>query len=294
MSASETPRLPPDHFHRSGAFNQAYETLESLNRQRRADHLGRIGVSASLTQALYPPFLEQIMAHPAAAHALDELRHTRVLEVAEVQPGLPSRGLHPNGPLLNIHVQEHLSVTSAPYDFDWQWGNPISAVHQRSNGDISIKGGSGHVQQGSGDRVEAASGIGLAVTTTLPTRISVRPYIEYRWKSGVMASGLYSSGEARGGIDAAAFIDGQLVAGVRRSELFSDSRSWTGVSVQDGDGVAWVPDVTLEFDLEPGQLSVVNYGAWLECDHTSGIGVGGGIALIQARVRWVVVERFER
>ena len=41
----------------------------------------------------------------------------------------------------------------------------------------------------------------------------------------------------------------------------------------------------------PGQSYVVNFGAWVECDHTSSLGVGAGQALVDAYVRWIVVER---
>jgi len=43
-----------------------------------------------------------------------------------------------------------------------------------------------------------------------------------------------------------------------------------------------------------GQLIAVNFGAFVECDHDDGIGVGAGGAagLVQGLVKWVVVERF--
>ncbi len=41
-----------------------------------------------------------------------------------------------------------------------------------------------------------------------------------------------------------------------------------------------------------GQVVVVNYGAWVECDHNGGIGVGVGVGRVQAKVDWIVVERF--
>ena len=276
------------------AFAQALETLNSLNEKRIKSQIAENDEIAKYTQALQAPFLEQISQNAQASSALEALRRHRVLEPADFHSSIPVREDRSGAPLFNLHLQEHLSVVGAPYDFDWQRGNPILGVglHNRLNGMIGIRGGSGHVKDGSSGRVDAAAGIGLAITTDRPATVSVRPYISYTWQSGVVASGPFSSGETKGGLDAAAFLNGEIIDGVRRSELFSDSRSWSGTSQNDGNGVAWVPDLTLGFNITPGQVVVVNFGAWVQCDHSNGIGVGGGAGIVQAQVSWVVVERF--
>lgn len=121
----------------------------------------------------------------------------------------------------------------------------------------------------------------------------MRPYISYRWQSAVGVSGLFSSGEAKGGIDAAAFLNGRLIDGVRRSELFSDSLS-SGVRTpfNSDEETVWVPDVTLGFRIEASQVEVVNFGAWVEADHSNEIGVGAGAGMVQATVPWIVAEYF--
>ena len=292
MKSSYIQQLSPDHPLASEAFDKALETLKRFNEERTAARSLENDESAKLTQALYQPLLKQISENPEASLGLEHLRHSRVHDTADFVTHFPVREDRSSSTFLNLHLQEHLSVVSAPYDFEWNWGNPIDSLHNRFDGSIGIRGASGHVQHGASGSVSAASGIGLIVTTDKPAIVSVRPYITYTWQSIVTAGGVFSSGETRGGIDAAAFLNGAILDGVRRSELFSDSQSWAGSSVNSDGGVVWVPDVTLGFSMVPGQVVIVNFGAYVECDHTCGIGYGGGAGMVQAKVSWVVVERF--
>lgn len=292
MNSSNTQRPSPEDPHVREAFAQAYATIQGLIEQRSQAHAAEHETIAKYTQALQAPFAKIIAESPEAAHALKELRQREPLELADSNVSLPVRGDRSGGPMFNLHLQEHLSVVGAPYDFDWQWGNPVAGFHNRFNGQIGVDGSSGHAQHGASGRVEAAAGIGLAITTDRPVTVSVRPFISYWWRSGVAAYGAFSSAETKGGVDAAAFLDGRIIDGVRRSELFSDSRSWAGKDIHDDNGIVWVPDVTLGFAMQPGQVVVVNFGAWVECDHTSGIGVAAAVGQVRATVSWIVVERF--
>lgn len=292
MNSSNTQRPSPDEPRVQEAFAQAFATIQGLSEQRHQARAAEDEAIAKYTRALQAPFAKIIAERPESAHALKELRQREPLELAESNVSSPVRGDRSGGPMFNLHLQEHLSVIGAPYDFDWQWGNPVSAVHNRLNGQIIVNTASGHARNGASGRVEAAAGIGLAITTDRPATVSVRPFITYEWRYGVTASGVFSNSETKGGADAAAFLDGALIDGVKRSEFFSDSQSWGGTTQNSGGGIVWVPDVTLGFNIQPGQVVVTNFGVWAQCDHNSGIGVAGAIGNIRATVSWIVVERF--
>jgi len=247
--------------------------------------------TAKPLRALQAPFEQLIAESPAARRALEELRREHVKGVSGFVRDIPVRE-RLGASTLDLHLQEHLSIVIPPYDFDWQRGNPKQSLHRKLDGVIGILGESGHFQNGTSDRVDAAAGIGLAITTDKPAIVSVRPFITYSWAYVVAAQGPFSSGSARGGIDAAAFLNGTIIDGVRRSVLFSDSQGWAGSTRDDGSGITWVPDVTLGFKMAPGQVVVVNFGAWIECDHNNGVGFGAGGGKVQGAVKWIVVERF--
>jgi hypothetical protein len=196
-----------------------------------------------------------------------------------------------------MQLHENLSIVSPPYDLEWHWGNALMSVHDRNSGSIAVEGRSGSMPSGAGDDVAAASGIGLVITTDKPARLSVRPYIDHTWQLIVAAAGLGAIGRARVGIDATVFVDGTFLdqPGLRRDEAFFDSRGTLGKDLSSGGGTAWVPALTLDFDLERGQVAVVNYGAYVECTHDGGVfGAAAGGAWLGGRVRWIVVERFLR
>jgi hypothetical protein len=273
------------------AITGALEALKVRSLQNEKARVAEDSKSDKLLRALRAPFERVIAESPAASRALEELRQQHVKDVSGFVREIPVR--EPRGAsILDIHLQEHLSIVIPPYDFDWQRGNPQQSLHNKLDGSIGILGKSGHFQGGSGDRVDAAAGIGLAITTDKPAMVSVRPFIPNEWAYVAAAEGPFSSGSASGGIDAAAFLNGNIIDGVRRSVLFSDSRGWDGSDRDDGGGITWVPDVTLGFNMVPGQVVVVNFGAWVDCDHDDGIGIGGGAGKVQGTVKWIVVERF--
>jgi hypothetical protein len=273
------------------AITHALEALKVQSLQREKARIAEVKKTDKSLRALRAPFEQLIGESPAASRALEDLRQQHVKAVSGFVRDIPVRD-RPGASILDLRLHEHLSVVIPPYDFDWQRGNPQQSIHNKLNGMIGILGESGHFQNGSSDRVDAAAGIGLAITTDKPAIVSVRPFITYSWEYVVAAGGLFSSGSASGGIDAAAFLNGAIIDGVRRSVLFSDSRGWAGSDRDDGGGITWVPDVTLGFNMDPGQVVVVNFGAWIDCDHDSGIGWGAGAGKVQGAVKWIVVERF--
>lgn len=291
MKHSHSQRPSVRNLSTRGAIAKAIKAIENKSQEREKALVIENNKFAKSLHALQAPFEQLIAENPAAARALVELRRHRMKGPSGFARDLPVRD-RPGESMMNIHLHQHLSFVIPPYDFDWQRGNPNDSLHNRFNGMIGILGESGNFSDGASGRVDAAAGIGLALTTDKPAFVSVRPYISYLWESVVAAAGPFSSGEARGGIDAAAFLNGGIIDGVRRSELFSYSRGWAGSERDDGGGVAWVPDVTLEFKMVPGQVVVVNYGAWVECDHSDGIGSGAGGAKVHGKVHWIVVERF--
>jgi hypothetical protein len=87
-----------------------------------------------------------------------------------------------------------------------------------------------------------------------------------------------------------------MVAPVRRSELWSSSvYSGVGdgqeVASDGGGGFAWVPDLEIKFSMQPDLDYVVNVGAWIECDLSSGAGVHGADDLVDGNLRLLFVER---
>jgi len=235
------------------------------------------------------PLEEAIQSDPRAASALARLRKTKLASLAPLGRS-ESRGSGLSVATLTLPLSERYSFAIPPYDFEWHWGNSIQAFANKGDGHIGVIGGSGRVRGGSDDAVAAASGIGFILISNAATHVAVRPYIDVSWEYIVAAAGLGSNGFAQGGIDAAAFLDGQIVAGVRRTTEFSASRG-AGRHQDSGGGVAWIPDIELSFAMAPGKAYIVNYGAWVECDHTSGIGSAAGTAKVEGRVRYVVVER---
>ena len=51
------------------------------------------------------------------------------------------------------------------------------------------------------------------------------------------------------------------------------------------------PDLEVSFVAKANHPYVVNVGAWIECDNTSGAGVSGGSGKIDGKVLWLVVEQ---
>ena len=291
MKPSSDQRLSARDPRARSAITKTLDAIKAGDLQREKARVAEVRKITKSQRALRAPFERLITQSPAASRALEGLRQQRVKSVEGFVREIPMRD-RPGASVLDLHLQEHLSVVIPPYDFDWQRGNPNKAIRNRLDGSIGILGESGHFQNGNGDRVDAAAGIGLAITTDKPAMVSVRPFITYSWAYVVAAEGPFSSGSASGGIDAGAFLNGTIIDGVRRSQLFSNSRGWDGSNSDNDGGITWVPDVTLGFNMVPGQVVVVNFGAWITCDHDSGIGWGAGGGRVQGSVKWIVVERF--
>lgn len=274
------------------AVERFTHTLEVLARQRAQARARERAEADRSTRAMMRPLEKVIAADAAAAAALAGLRTRRLTSAGKLNPRPPSRAAPPAASVLSLTLHEHISVITPPYDFGWQWGNALQTVANPSNGVIGVLGESGHFAQGSPDDVHAASGIGLILTTDRPALVSVRPFTQYSWAYVVGAAGPFSAASAAGGLDAAGFLNGALIDGVHRSQVFSDSRGWAGTDRDSGDGIAWVPDLTVAFSMQPGEVYAVPFGAWVDCTHQNGIGAAGGAGKVQAEVKWVVVERF--
>ena len=262
--------------------SRAAKYAEARNAENRRTEL-------SLSALIHP--LEKVIASDSrGGAALGKLRKQRFDAVAPLIRRAPSKS-RVSSSTLSLALSEHITFATPPYDFEWSWGNAQQSLPNKGTGRIAVFGASGAVSGGSDDEVAAAAGIGVVLTTDRSVSVSVRPYIEISWAYAVGASGVGSNGSARGGVDAAAFLNGKIVSGVRRTTEFSDSRGWSGTSSDSGNGVAWVPDLELSFVMNSGVAYIVNFGAWVECDHTSGIGVGAGTGKLDGLVKWIVFER---
>lgn len=284
--SARIPRAP-------GAIAKATRTLEDMALQREKARATESRTTAKAMGALRAAFEETIAESPAATRALEALGQESLKPTPARVRESPPRAHGAASMLLSLWSQEHLSVATPPYDFDWQRGNALDSGHNRITGGMFVTGASGefHGGVGASGRVDAAAGIGLALTTDAPVVVSVRPIISYSWNSLVAESGFFSHGEARGGLDAAAFLNGAIIAGVRRTEVFSESRGSLGIERNEGNGDAYVPDLMLGFKIDPGQIVIVNFGVWVECDHNSFLGWGSGSGTMNATVSMIFVER---
>jgi hypothetical protein len=273
------------------------QTLEARSVQREKARAAQIKQTHAAVRALRAPLEQMVSENAAASRALLGLRKHRFGGIDKLQPEVPVRDSSSSIQSLHMQLHENLSIVTPPYDFEWHWGNLSKFVHDRNSGSIGVEGRSGAMVNGAGDDVAAASGIGLVITTDKPARLSVRPYIDHTWQVSVGAAGLGAIGRARVGVDATVFVDGKFLdqPGLRRDEAFFDSRGTQGEDLSSGGATAWVPALTLDFELERGQVAVVNYGAYVECSHDGGLfGAAAGGGWLNGRVRWIVVERFLR
>lgn len=228
--------------------------------------------------------LEKLIERDAAARAtLGRLRRQR--------PDLGMRlgameALQPiEQPILALHLHQHVSVIGPPYDFGWNWGNHSHQLSNPATGGIGVV-----VQSAITDR--AAAGIGIILTTGKPSIVSVRPYVHYEWSYRMKVLGIGSSASVRGGIDASAWVNGALIPPVRYHQAFEDSIDWVASRDESGNGIAPVDEVAMNFDMDPGKTYVVNFGAWVEADHSTGLGAAGASGRSQGVVQFIVVRRF--
>jgi hypothetical protein len=83
-----------------------------------------------------------------------------------------------------------------------------------------------------------------------------------------------------------------MVGGVRRAQVFSNSWSTAGGTAQEGDGNIWPDDLAISFPIAASTWYAVNLGAYVECDHSAGIGLSRAQAAVNGLVKWVVVKRW--
>ena len=287
-------RVNPGQTGATEAIERLREAMDTLARKRHSVGANERQDSAGLTRAMVARFEGAIETDSAGQSALRRLRNQRIENVARLDSRVPFKRLLPGASVMTLTLHDRLSFLFPPYDFEWHWGNAKQTVADRATGSVGALGESGHFGEGNDGPIHAASGIGVLLTTERACRVSLRPFIQYSWEYIVAASGAFSFASATGGIDASAFLNGQVVddGGVHRSRLFSDSRGWAGKDRDTDDGIVWVPDVTVDFQMEPGGIYAVPFGAWIDCDHQSGIGVSGGAAKVQGQVKWIVVEQF--
>ena len=159
---------------------------------------------------------------------------------------------------------------------------------------ISIAGTSGDAEidgvPNQSDRLEGATGTLDTITTDKLALVKVTASIWNKWLYGVQSHGAFSSAEVKGGIDMAAYHDGQAIDGPRRLELFSDYTNDFNEVSHTGTGVA---NVDVNFTLFPGDTVGVPFGVWLICDHSSNLGSAGAGGSITAQVfRLTIVKIF--
>jgi hypothetical protein len=287
--------LAPNSERFKTAVAKATRALQDQGVQRKVSKLGELHVDV---QRIQTALEEQISSDPLVAKSIANVRKLRFEDISPLAERIKLTTLdklrlqqHPGQSVMTNTLHEHISVIVQPYDWDWQRGNGQQYVHSR-DGNIGVQGKSGAFPGGSGDRVEAGAGIGVVITSDVQAIAEVRPYITYTWEYTVGAYGAFSSGSARGGMDAAVFHDGALMQDIRYDQFFSDSRGTYGEDHDSSGGVVWADDVALSFMMDAGQDYAVPYGVWVDCDHSSGIGSAGGGGLVQAQVHFVVVHRW--
>ena len=89
--------------------------------------------------ALCRPLEQVIAADPAAAASLAKLRKH------SFDPGPPlGRAVPPTSHLgssmFALTLTDRLSFASAPYDYDWRWGNFLKVVTDRRTGRVGVEG----------------------------------------------------------------------------------------------------------------------------------------------------------
>jgi hypothetical protein len=186
--------------------------------------------------------------------------------------------------LFTQNLSRRIQIAVPPYDNTWAWGT-IS-----KNG-VSASAGKVGVIAFSHETDRCAAGLTLCLTTDGPAQVSVRPFIRNNWEYQLAAAGFWSWAEARGGIDASAWVDAGIITPVRRTTAFDRSSTSTFVR-EKGEEVVHASDLELGFSMVPGKIYGVSYGAWLEFDSWGGVGgEAGGHAMSQGKVEFVVIER---
>jgi hypothetical protein len=97
------------------------------------------------------------------------------------------------------------------------------------------------------------------ITTDRRAFVNVTATIKNNWSYGVQAHGGFSSATSKGGIDMAAYLDGQPIDGPRRLELFSDYANDFNQVEHTGSGVQ---NVQVNFSIEPGHRPSSAWAGW--------------------------------
>ena len=138
------------------------------------------------------------------------------------------------------------------------------------------------------NHLEGATGVVDFITTDKRAFVNVTATVLNNWSYGVQAHGGFSSATSKGGIDMAAFLDGQPIDGPRRLELFSDYANDFNQVEHTGRGVE---NVQVNFTIEPGQVVGVPFGAWLVCEHSSGLGTAGAYGAVALQVASLTIVK---
>lgn len=198
---------------------------------------------------------------------------------------------------LDMALNPGTNVKGAPYDIDWHWKAP--GTHGPNVSIADRVGGLMHIRGtcGAGDpRVDAACGVGFAVTSNAPALVEVRPYVPFEWTYSNNASlAIGASAESEGGVNLAAWLNGTCVSAgcVNAVRLFRNRVSAGEGRHRSEDGAT--PDLRIEFPIQPGSTVWVNLGAWIRCDSSSGVTfspVTSSFGRVQARAQFVVIKRF--
>jgi len=290
LSEVQVTRVNPQQEDARRAIESFNEAIEVLARKRAEKLAGEAKESQRALRTMMRPLEDLIESDPAAKAARAQLQQKRLDPVAPPRER-PFEEIRAGAPAIPLSVEAVLTVVVPPYDFEWSWGNAQQTGANKINGLIGILGKSGAFDGGISDAVHGDSGICVYLTISVPVPGEVRPFITYSWAYVVGAYGVGSSGSAAGGLDASCYVDGRIIDGVHRSQVFSDSRGTYGQDQDSGDGIASVDALTVSFFMEPGKVYAVPFGTWVDCDHTSGLGFSGGGGRVEAQVKWVVVQR---
>jgi hypothetical protein len=237
-------------------------------------------------------YRSQFEGKPSVSKAIKDLSLTKPKLGLRDARSLPLDSPVKVVPVAASPVIQTSEVRTAPYDDVWVWGN--QGKHEKNiNGVIGIWGSCGGVSQdGVPDQDEehlnGATGILVRVTTDKPASVQAKATIFNSWQYLVAAHGPYSWAAIDGGIDMAAFFNGNPIDGPRRDTIFNDQVNWANEVSHTGSGVE---HVVVNFFINPGDVVGVPFGVWLTCDHLSGVGSAGATGAMTAQVMSVEITK---
>jgi hypothetical protein len=274
------------------------KTMDAINRYAATRRLIS-PPSDKLTKAqqeIAQYFRGQFRGSPSLSKALEDLSAEKLkmasIDLTTVVTGTPISGLKPADV---IPVPALVVDRTPPYEQEWVWGNQGKHEKNKSNGLIGIWGSCGGVSQEGvpdqdADHLDGATGITVLVTTDKTASVQVTATVLNHWAYLIAAHGGFSHADVAGGIDMAAFLNGNPIDGPRRDTLFSDSVNDFNEVSHTGNGVE---KVTVNFSIHPGDVVGVPFGVWLTCNHSSGVGSAGATGAMTAQVVFVeITEKF--